>query len=162
MHTASDAIAKSIGHAARVILMFTEDVKGADWNHRACAGANCAAWILGHLVLSARRMMQYAGHADLPALPEGFEQRFARDDAAPKSSDYGDCSQLRDLFKQHHDLFVAVARRQTPETLAKDLGMNHPVFDTVGGMLSFAPVHIATHAGQISTIRRSLGRAALV
>lgn len=162
MKTAPEALAKSIKQAARIVLFFTEDLKGGDWTHRPCAGANCAAWIVGHLILSSRSMMQRAGHTDLPALPADFEKRFARDEAAPKAVDYGDVSTLRDLFQQHHDLMSAVVARQTPENLARDLNMNHPIFTTVGAMFAFTPVHIGTHAGQISTIRRSLGRPALV
>lgn len=162
MNTAAEALSLSIRHAARIVLAMTEDLKGTDWTHRPCTGANCAAWIVGHLVMSSRSMMQRCGHADLPSLPEGFNKRFARDETAPKSADYGDVSTLRDVFMQHHDLFAAVAARQTPEALARDLGMNHPIFSTVGSMLAFAPVHIGTHAGHISTIRRSLGRAPLV
>lgn len=162
MQTAPEALAAGIEQAARVILFFTEDLKPAEWLQRPCTGANCAAWIVGHLVLSSRGMMTRCGATDLPALPEEFEQRFARDDAAPKSPDYGDISTLRDVFKAHHDRFAAVARGLKIEELGREVMANHPVFSTVGSMLSFAPVHIGTHAGQISTIRRSLGRAPLV
>lgn len=162
MNTAPEALAAGIDQAARVVLLFTEDLKAGDWLHRPCTGANCAAWIVGHLVLSARGMMTRCGATDLPSLPEGFEQRFARDETAPKSADYGDVSSLRDLFKSHHDRFASVARGLKTEELAREVMANHPIFATVGSMLSFAPVHIGTHAGQISTIRRSLGRAPLV
>jgi hypothetical protein len=162
MTTSADALAKSIEHAANIVLFFTEDLTGQEWVHRACPGGNCAAWTLGHLVLSARGMMQRSGHSDFPALPEGFETRFARDESAPKSDDFGDVAILRPLFKQYHDLFASVARRQTPESLAVEIDPKHRIFYNVGSMLAFAPVHIASHAGQISVIRRSLGRKPLV
>lgn len=162
MQTASEALAAAIGKAADIVLFFTEDLKGNDWLHRPCAKANCAAWTMGHLILSARSMMSKAGATDLPPLPEGFEKRFARDDTAPFAGDYGDVSQLREIFKQTHDRFVAVAKAATPAKLAEAFVPEHRLFKVIGDMFAFAPTHIATHAGQISTIRRSLGRAPLV
>ena len=115
-------------------------------------------WTIGHLVLTSRSMMKRCGVSDFPPLPDDFEKRFARDEAAPKACDFGDASILRPLFKQHHERFAAVARSMTPEQLDTSLGSNHPFFKTIGTMLAFAPVHISMHTGQISTIRRSLGR----
>lgn len=162
MQTVTDALAASIEHAARVVLFFTEDLKGSDFLHRPCPNANCAAWTLGHLSLSARGMMTRAGATDLPPLPTGFEKKYARDETAPKASDFGDTADLRPVFEQTHKLFADFVRRLDAAKLATPIDPNHPVFKTVGSMLAFAPVHIGTHAGQISTIRRSLGRPPLV
>ena len=158
MNQASDALALSIELATLLFLNMTEDLKGDDWTYRPCDNANCAAWTIGHLVLTSRSMMKRCGVSDFPPLPDGFEKRFARDEAAPKACDFGDTSILRPLFKQHHERFAAVARSMTPEQLDTSLGSNHPFFKTIGTMLAFAPVHISLHTGQISTIRRSLGR----
>ncbi|MCS7033791.1 MAG: DinB family protein, partial [Phycisphaerae bacterium] len=117
MTSAPEALAASIENAARLLLWLTEDLHGADWLHRPCPKANCAAWTVGHLVLSSRMMMQRAGTTDLPALPEGFEKRFARDESAPSAAEFGDTSILRPLFQQHHDRFAAVARALTVQQL---------------------------------------------
>jgi len=127
-----------------------------------CAGANCPAWIIGHLVLSSRGMMKRLGVVSLPELPEGFETRFARDELAPNSDDYGDVSVLLPLFEQHHDLFAGRIETLTPEQMATPLPQPHPMFGTLGEMAAFAPVHVAVHAGHISLIRRGLGRKPLV
>ena len=162
MNQAGEALGLGLDHVTRVVMMYTEDLKGNDWLHRPCPGANCAAWIMGHLVLSARGMMTKIGATDLPALPEGFEKRFGREESAPKATDFGDTSMLRPMFEDHHKRFAAYARSLSPEKLSTSLGSDHPFFKTVGTLLAFAPIHIATHAGQISTIRRSLGRPPLV
>ena len=160
MKSINDAFAAGIDNAARVTLMFTEDFKDGDWTYRIVPDGNCAAWLLGHLVMASRMMMSRCGVSGLPLLPEGFETRFARDETAPMAVDFGDTVTLRPLFQQHHDRFAGVARGMSADQLAKPL--DHPMFKSVGQMLSFAPVHIATHAGQISAIRRSLGRKPLV
>lgn len=158
MNQPSEALALGIEHATSLFMDMTNDLKGDDWLHRPCNQANCAAWTTGHLVLTARSMMKRCGVTDLPALPEGFEKRFARDEEAPKSGDYGDTSILRPLFKDHHDRFAAIARTLTSDKLDTSQGTDHPFFRTIGAMLAFAPVHISMHTGQLSTIRRSLGR----
>jgi hypothetical protein len=158
MNQPSEALALGIEHATSMFLRMTEDLKGDDWLHRPCNQANCAAWTTGHLVMTSRNMMGRCGVTDLPALPDGFDKRFARDETAPKSCDFGDTSILRPLFKEHHDRFVAVARSLSVEKLNTPQGTDHPFFRTIGAMLAFAPLHIGMHAGQISTIRRSLGR----
>jgi hypothetical protein len=158
MNQPSEALSLGIEIASMQFMRMTEDLKGTDWLHRPCDQANCAAWTAGHLVLVSRNMMKRCGVTDLPALPEGFEQRFARDATAPKASDFGDTSILRPLFKEHHERFATAARSLTPEKLDTSQGTDHPYFRTIGAMLAFAPVHIGEHVGQLSTIRRSLGR----
>jgi len=162
MNQPADALALGIEHATRLFMKMTEDLSGNDWLHRPCDAANCAAWTAGHLVLTSRSMMKRCGITDLPALPEGFEKCFARDETAPKATEFGDVSILRPLFQDHHERLAAVAQSMTPEKLDVSLGSDHPFFRTVGTLLAFAPVHIATHVGQISTIRRTLGRPPVV
>jgi hypothetical protein len=158
MNQPSEALSLGIEFATMQFMRMTEDLKGDDWLHRPCEQANCAAWTAGHLVLVSRNMMKRCGVTDLPALPEGFEQRYGREGGAPKASDFGDTSILRALFKDHHDRFAAVVRSLPPETLDTPQATEHPYFRTIGAMLAFAPVHIGEHTGQLSTIRRSMGR----
>jgi hypothetical protein len=162
MKTATDAIARSIRSAAQITQMFASDLSPADMLHRPCEGANCAAWIVGHLIMAARSMGIRAGLQSAPQLPDGFDKTFARDEIAPKSADYGDVSILMPLFKTTHDWLAGGVELVDLAKLAQPLEKPSPMFATVGEMLAFAPVHIATHAGHLSTIRRSLGRAALV
>jgi hypothetical protein len=162
MNSSAEAIATGIDHVVRVMMMYTEDLKGSEWTHRACPNANCAAWTLGHLIVSARSFMTKAGATDVPSLPDGFEKRFGRADDAPKATDFGDTSILRPMFKEWHERLAAYTRTLSPQKLATSLGSDHPIFKTVGTMLAFVPVHAATHAGQISIIRRTLGRPPLV
>ena len=80
MNNAIDAVVFSLSASQRMLDFFTADLKGPDWLHRPCPKANCAAWIVGHLVMAERRVLTNFGVADLPALPDGFEKRFARDE----------------------------------------------------------------------------------
>ncbi len=162
MNTASQALSHGITAANNAFQFFSADIAGSDWTHRVCKDASCAAWITGHLILSARGMMKAMGVENLPALPEGFEARFARNESAPKADDFGDTSILVPLFKAHHEHFAASVAALSPETLTKKLDKPTPMFGTVGELAAFAPIHIAMHMGQISTIRRSLGRPPMI
>jgi len=162
METAGEGIAYAATAARQMIDLYTSDLKGGDWLHRPWPKANCAAWIVGHLVLASRRALMHLGATDLPPLPDGFDKRFARDEAAPGASDFGDASVLVPLFDKHHDLLADVLRRTSSDTLNKPLENPNPRFGTVGEFAGYMALHAAMHAGQITLIRRSLGRPPLV
>jgi hypothetical protein len=162
MNTATEALAYSLNASKQMLDTHTADLKGDDWLHRICPKANCAAWIVGHLVLVERRVLTFAGVKDLPPLPEGFEKRFARDETAPGASDFGDTSVLVSLFDQHRSMTIDQVRRATPELLSKPLEKPNPRFGTVGEFIAFISLHVTMHAGQITYIRRSLGRPPII
>jgi uncharacterized damage-inducible protein DinB len=162
LNTAPDALARSLANSAGFVMMITEDLTPGDYLHRPVAGANCAAWTLGHLVMSGRSMMTRFGAVDLPQLPEGFEAAYARDAQAPKAESFPHVERLRPLFQQHHDQFVELVQTLPLDRVNEKLDKPHRMFSTLGELAAFAPVHISMHAGQISTIRRSLGRPPLV
>lgn len=139
-----------------------QDLSPEEFLHRPVAKANCAAWIVGHLILTDRQALARLGVNDLPELPEGFEQRFARDEHAPSAAEYGDVRLLQPLWNRHRDLLAEAVRRLPAEEFDKPLEQPRPLFKTIGEMLVFMSLHPTMHAGQLSTIRRSLGRPPLV
>jgi hypothetical protein len=151
----------SLAASQRIIAMLLADLSPADMLHRPCPGANCAAWITGHLIL-VERMLHKAIGVTSPALPDGFEARFARDDTAPRLADYGDTSVLPGLFSTHRSLSIAAIDALTDEQLCKPLEKPHPMFNLTYERINFMAIHVSMHAGQISTIRRSLGRPAVI
>jgi hypothetical protein len=160
--TAPAALAGGIESAAGLTSWLLADFSAADLLYRPTAEANCAAWIVGHLVVSSRMMMTRLGVTEFPTLPEGFETKFARDDVAPKLADYGDTSKLAEIFTKHHELFARHVAGMAASKLAEPLAAPHPRFKTFGELAGFATVHIALHAGHLSLIRRMLGRGPLV
>lgn len=156
------ALAYGIESAAGLTSWLLADFSPADLLYRPTPEANCAAWIVGHLVMSGRMMMTRLGVTNLPTLPDGFEAKFARDEVAPKLADYGDTSKLGEIFKQHHELFASHVSGMTALKLSEPLPTPHPRFKTYAELAGFATVHIAMHAGHLSLIRRLLGRPPLV
>ena len=157
MPTANEAIAFALTTTQVMLRRLMADMGPADYLHRPTPQANCAAWIIGHLTLSERAALKALG-GPLPELPEGFEKRFSRDEGCPQAADFGDTSRLVDLFDEHRNRLVAAVRAATPQQLDQRLEKPRPLFATVGEMAQFIALHGAMHAGQISMIRRTLGR----
>jgi hypothetical protein len=161
--TANDAIAKSLESSHMLLKRYTADLTPAEYLHRTSPTANCAAWTIGHLVLTERRCLGTFGLASLPPLPDGFEKAFGRDEGCPQASSFGDVSVLMPLFDRHRELLIDTVRRATQEQLDAPLETPRPPrFVTVGEQALFMATHVAMHAGQITLIRRSLGRPPLV
>jgi hypothetical protein len=129
--------------------------------HRPCDGANCAAWILGHLTAVDHRFLMALGEQDVPALPEGFTQKFSTKGDAPQAKEFGDVSALLPMFLQMRDRLIAATERTSAEKLAETVDLGSPRIKKKGEMLALAGFHSGLHAGHLSTIRRSLGKPAL-
>lgn len=161
MNTPNDAIAFVLEKSKASLHRFTADLSPSEFLHRPTEKANCTAWLIGHLALSDRNCLKRLG-APLPELPAGFERQFSRDEGCPQASEFGDASKLLGIFDQHRDLLIAAIRKATPEQLNKPVEKPMPMFNTVGELLAFMAIHTAMHAGQITIIRRSLGRPPIV
>ena len=162
MLTANDIVAHSLSVSKGMMHRYVDDLSPHEMLHRPTEKANCTAWLVGHLVLSERGGLKALGVSDLPPLPDGFEKRFSRDEGCPQASEFGEVSQLMPLFDQHRDRLIDAVRRAAPEQLAKPLEKPHPLFATVGELANFLAQHATLHAGQITIIRRSLGRPPVV
>ena len=163
MNTPADIIAHSLTISKTLLVRYTEDLTPQEYLHRPAPKANCVAWLLGHLTLSDRRAMKVAfGGEDLPALPEGFEKQFSRDEGCPQAGEFGDVTRLLPVFVLHRDLMITKVQTASPDELSRATEKPHPMFNTVGELLNFMAAHAAMHAGQITIVRRSLGKPPLV
>ena len=161
MPTANETIAYTLMASHVLFKRFLDDLSPSEFLHRPTAGANCAAWIVGHLALSDRSVLKRIG-APLPQLPEGFEKRFSRDEGCPQAEEFGDVSEVVAVFDEHRHRLIGAVTSMPPEELDKPMDKPRPLFHTVGQMITFMALHATMHGGQISTIRRSLGRPPLV
>ena len=162
MQTVNDTIAQALTQSAMLLNRYTADLTPQEYLHRPTPKANCVAWTIGHLILSDRGVLKRLNVADLPALPDGFEKRFSRDEGCPQANEFGDVSLLLPLFNQHRQRLIDTIKRTTPQELNAPLEKPHPMFANAGEMALFMAAHAAMHAGQFTIIRRSLGRPPLV
>jgi len=157
MPTPNDVIIHSLETALMVLGRFVDDLTPLEMLHRITPKANCAAWTIGHLVLSERRGLTTFG-IEPPALPDGFDKRFSRDEGCPQASEFGDVAILMPMFRAHRLALINAVKRANSQQLDQPLDKPHPVFTTAGQLANFLAFHSIMHAGQISQIRRHLGR----
>jgi uncharacterized damage-inducible protein DinB len=141
----------------RMLHMFVDDLTAEERRHRICPEANCVDWLVGHLTLTEQRF-HAVFDAKAPALPEGFDALFARDDAAVRRPDYGDTTGLMARFDEQRNATIARVSEFTIEQLMVPLAKPHPRFSTLGEAAIFCAIHVTMHAGQMSMIRRMLGK----
>jgi uncharacterized damage-inducible protein DinB len=156
--TPTDVIVFALKKAQFLIHRFVDDLKPHEFEHQPCDGANCTAWILGHLALTDRRQLAWLGATNLPPLPAGFEERFLTTRTkAEQQAGYGDPKELIAAFDAHRDALIAFVPGVSAEKLAEPAPVARPMFSTCGEAVLFMALHVSMHAGQLSTIRRSLG-----
>ena len=137
---------------------FVDDLKPAEFEFQPCDGANCAAWVLGHLTLTDRRSLAWLGVTDLPALPDGFEQRFVvTRTKAGEQKGFGDPKELVRLFDEHRVRLIAAVQAADPAKFDDPPPFQTPMFADKGEGMLFMGLHTAMHMGQLSVIRRMLG-----
>lgn len=168
MPTGNQIIAHSLAASQFLVRRFVEDLSPPEWLHRPTPQANCAAWLLGHLAVTDRLVLKRladAGVGDVaqfPALPDGFEHRFSREAGCPQAQEFGDVSMLLPLFDAHRRLLIDVVQAAPADVLDRPSPTVNERFRTLGELVNFMGGHTAMHAGQITIIRRSLGRPPLI
>jgi hypothetical protein len=161
MSKIQDTLIFGIKSSKEMLDGFTADLKGSEWDHRAVPHSNCTAWLVGHLILVDRRALELAGVNDLPELPADFAAKFGRENNAPFAETFGDPSNLMPMFDKQREMLMAAIARLPESKFDETLPKPNPRFKTYGEFFSFMAYHVMVHCGQISTIRRSLGRAPL-
>ena len=161
MATANNLLVFGINASKRLLNSLTADLKGGEWEHRAVPGSNCTAWLVGHLIMTDRWALGMAGVTELPELPAGFETVFSRENNAPHAATFGDPASLVPTFDQHRDLLADAIAKMPGTRFDEPTPKPHPRFSTMGEFFYAMNNHVVMHCGQISTIRRSLGRSPL-
>lgn len=156
MNSPADALSFSLKSSGSFVELFAKDLTPAGMTHRTSPAANCAAWIIGHLLLVERNLHRALGVTS-PAIAAEYESRFARDAAAAAATDFGDTGTLVQEFLEHRRLSVEAVTRMTPAQLSVEPPNKSPRWKNVGELVAFLANHTSMHAGQLTLIRRSLG-----
>ena len=155
--TRTDAIVQVLTSNKALANRYLADLKPGDYHHQPLPGVNSAAWILGHLVLTERRVTGMLG-GDLPPLPAGFDEAFAvTGKPAGDQHELPDGGGLREQFYDTRDRLISAVRAADESKLDEPTPKPSPVYTTVGELAAFMAQHTAMHLGQATIIRRSLG-----
>src|SRR4051812_32665532 len=97
--TATDAITASYRMAKALVHRMTDDLTPDEFHHQPVAGANSAAWIVGHLAVTFRRLAARLGATELPAIADELTAKLATTKkVAEAQSGLGDGAELLKLF----------------------------------------------------------------
>ncbi len=122
-------------------------------------GANCANWILGHLVSVQNGAAELAG-----AEPVWDDPRLRRAGFEPITSarDAIDWDEMVDRLMDSEDRLVTAVSRLREEQLAEEVPDPFGGTTSRGRLLAVIAFHQAYHAGQLALARRAAGLAGAI
>jgi DinB superfamily len=157
--TPNDLIAGSYRMAAALLHRMVADFTPAEFQHQPCPGANSAAWIIGHLAVTLRRTAERLGVAPLPAVAPALAAKLMQTGKpAGDQSDLGDPAELLKLFDVGAEKVIEAVKSVPAEKLTGPSPHAGGFATNFAEALLFGSLHLLMHSGQLSTIRRSLGR----
>jgi len=162
--TTFELIASGYRMGRQMVHNMCADLTPEEFQHQPVPGANSAAWIVGHLALTAKRTAERLGATGMPEVSEEFIARFkATRQTAGAQSNLGSKTELFALLDAAIEKLMEAIRRLPPEALEGPAPTPAPAVVTNSGEMSlFGVMHIMMHYGQLSIIRRSLGKTPLV
>jgi hypothetical protein len=155
--TPTDLAAGGYRMAKLLLHRMTDDLTAAEFRHQPVPGANSAGWVVGHLAVTLRRTAERLGATDLPPAPANAAVFAATKQPAGAQADLGDPAELIRLFDACADR-VEAAIKALPAALDGPSQAPGPFANNHGEAILFGSLHVAMHSGQLSTIRRSLGK----
>ena len=157
--TNAQIIGKFLRGTDVLLARYLDDLTDDECHRQPAPGVNSAAWVMGHLALIDRRALSMLG-VESPELPTGFGEKFgATKHPAGDQSHLGDPGELRRLCRDYRARLISAVEAAPDEALVKPLEKPSAIAATVGEFAAFMGQHAALHLGQVTVLRRSLGRA---
>ena len=155
----NDLLAGGYRMARQLLHRLVDDLTEEEFRHQPVPGANSAAWIIGHLGVTARRTADRLGATGLPELTEEFVGRFsATKQPAGVQVDLGTKAELLALFDGCVEKLIGAIGALPAEALANPPAGGPALATNYGEAVLFGAMHVTMHTGQLSTVRRSLGK----
>jgi hypothetical protein len=161
--TPNDLLAASYRMSAVFLHRMVDDLSPGEFERQPLPGTNCAAWVVGHLALTLRNTLRRFGAADLPAIPDEIVSKLKTTKTpAGEQCGYGDPKALLAVFDTCIERLQAAVRELPAGALTAASDIPVPFPTNRAEAILFGAIHIAMHSGQLSTIRRSLGKPPVV
>jgi hypothetical protein len=158
--TGKEAIRSMLEKSRTITQMLLGDLSDSDLLVRPLPGANHIAWQLGHLASSEHRIIGTIAPKAMPALPEGFEAKHAKETANSDSpaNFYTKAEYMKVLDEQRKGT-LAYLDSLSDEDLSKPLDLFNGFIKSYGDLVMMPASHEMMHVGQYSSVRRKLGKA---
>jgi uncharacterized damage-inducible protein DinB len=157
--TTNQLLAAGYRIGLRMVHLLCDDLTEEEFQHQPLPGTNSAAWIVGHLAVVARRTAERLGATGLPDLTEEYIGRFSQTKkAAGPQSDLGSKADLLALLDRCTEKLMDAVGQLPAEALTGPPPHQGPFATNYAEAVLFGSMHMTLHCGQLSTIRRSLGK----
>jgi DinB superfamily len=161
---AKDAIRIALQGTHAMLNSYLSDLTDADLLVRPVPNANHIAWQLGHLISAEVGLLcpVVPGLISVP-LPPGFKEQHDNSTAAvdpPKG--FLKKAEYLNLFNQARESTIAAVNKLNDADLDKPTTGSMAKFaPTLGALLLLQSHHVLMHAGQVTVVRRKLGKPVL-
>ncbi len=154
------AIKQAIDSAHMISTSYLGDLTDEEMMHRPAPGCNHIKWQVGHLIASENSMISQCLPDAMPALPEGFAEKYSKETAT--SDDAAAFDSKEDLMKVYEQQRAATLAALEKIDVA-DLSKEGPeairsYCPNYGAAFLMQDTHWMMHAGQWAVVRRQLGR----
>jgi uncharacterized damage-inducible protein DinB len=140
--------------------MLLADLSDSDLMVRTVEGANHSAWQLGHLIASEHSMGEMIKPGSMPALPDGFKEKHSKETASnDNAADFLTKDEYLKMLEVQRQGILAVLDGMTDEEFDKPAPEGwQRIAPTLGDVLGLAASHEMMHSGQLTPLRRKLGK----
>ncbi|MBI1310529.1 DUF664 domain-containing protein [bacterium] len=155
-----EAIKLSLDMGDMVGLMYLEDMTDEELMQRPDPACNHINWQIGHLISSEHQVIEGVAPGSMPALPEGFAERYTPETSKSDDASAFDSKEtLLALHRQMRAATLAALEKQTDESLDAETPESMRGYaPNVGAAFNLHGNHWLMHAGQWAVLRRKLGR----
>ncbi len=158
-----DAIKMGIEMGQMICTAYLDDLTDEQLMMRPHPDCNHINWQFGHLISSEHQMVEAVMPGSMPALPDGFAEKYTRETASSETlSDFADKATLMEAFKAQREATL-VALDKIEESRLTDPApepMNN-YLPNVAAIFGMQSSHWLMHCGQWVVVRRNLGKPAL-
>lgn len=159
-----DAIKLNIEMAAMVCKSYLEDLTDEEMMQRPHAGCNHINWQVGHLIATEHSMIESVAPGSMPALPEGFADKYSKDTAGNNdAAAFAPKAELMSVAaEQRAGTMAKLAKATDADLIAEAPEPMRGFAPNVAAIYSMQGSHWMMHAGQWVILRRELGRAIIM
>jgi hypothetical protein len=161
---ATEAIKINLDTADMICGAYLEDLTNEEAMRRPHADCNHINWQLGHLIASDNGMCNGCIEGSIPALPDGFADKYSKEAAASDNADdFVPKTELMELYRNQRKAITEVLSGLSEEQLAGPAPESMQAYaSTVAAAFSMLGSHWLMHAGQWVIVRRELGREVVI
>jgi DinB superfamily len=156
----SDAMKVSMDMANMISMAYLEDLTDEQMMQRPHPECNHLKWQVGHLIASENMIIESVAAGSMPALPDGFAERYTKETAKSDDASAFDSKEglLRVYQEQRAGTLAALEKlsdadfdQESPEAIREYAPNVAAAFGLQGS-------HWLMHAGQWAVVRRQLGK----